>query len=395
MTEQDPWLQPPPVEDGAWRSTEQLWSPYSGTPRRGLGRLGTVVAVALGALLVGGLGGAGGAALVMRSEERSGRDPSYTVATGVTTPRDTTPGTVAAIARDVVPAVVSIRVANGAGSGVIIGRDGYIVTNHHVVADADEIDVTLADGTTAEATLVGSDDDTDLAVVKIKVTNLPVARLGRSNDLQVGDPVVVIGSPLGLAGSVTAGIISALHRSLDIPNEDGSTLLVDAIQTDAAINPGNSGGALVDRAGRVIGISSAIASLGNVLGGGGGSISIGFAIPVDEARAVAEQIIRTGRATHPYLGVSGNDLTPQTAKRFGIGVQQGALVMEVVEGGPAYVAGLKARDVVVRLGSHKVASMGDLIAAIRAHRVGETVEVAYVRDGRESTVRVTLGQKPD
>ncbi|HEX8002258.1 MAG TPA: trypsin-like peptidase domain-containing protein [Mycobacteriales bacterium] len=384
----DDLTQPLPVQAG-----EVLWS--EPPRRRGLDRFGVVVAAALAALLVGGVAGAGGAAFVLRSEDRAAPGPAVSLAPGVETPRDTAPGTVAAIARQVVPAVVSIRVGAGGGSGVIISADGYIVTNDHVVADADDIDVTLADGTTAAATLVGTDEDTDLAVVKIKATGLPAARLGRSNNLQVGDPVVVIGSPLGLAGSVTAGIISALHRSLDVPGQDGgSTLLVDAIQTDAAINPGNSGGALVDRAGRVIGISSAIAAVSGLLGGSGGSISIGFAIPIDEARAVAEQIIRTGRATHAYLGVSGNDLTPETAERFGISVQQGALVMDVPDGGPADRAGLRARDVIVRLGTHKVGSMGDLIAAIRAHRVGDTVEVAYVRDGREATVRATLAQKP-
>jgi len=368
-------------------------------PRRGLGSSGTVIAAALVAALVGGLAGAGGATFVRRRDAATGRDPSISLGSGTQTAQDTTPGTVAAIAREVVPAVVSIRVRGdglaGTGSGVIIGKDGYIVTNEHVVGDADEIGVTLADGTTADATLVGGDEETDLAVVKIKATGLPVAELGRSNNLQVGDPVVVIGSPLGLAGTVTSGIISALNRSFDVPGEDGSTLLVNAIQTDAAINPGNSGGALVDRAGRLIGISTAIASVGGGgFGGSGGSIGVGFAIPVDEARAVAEEIIRTGHATHPYLGISGNDLTAPIAERFGLTAQQGAIVMEVPADGPAAKAGLKPRDVVVRLGSEKIGSMGDLIGAIRSHRVGETVEVAYVRDGREATIRVTLGEKP-
>ena len=384
-----------------WHHTEELWSSPPLPPRRGLGSSGVVIAAALVAALVGGLAGAGGATFVnRRNAAGSGRDPAVTLSTGVQTPQDISPRTVAAIARSVVPAVVSIEVdggeGEGTGSGVIIAKDGYIVTNEHVVADADDIDVTLADGTRAEAVLVGSDEDTDLAVVKIRATSLPVAQLGRSNNLQVGDPVVVIGSPLGLAGTVTSGIISALNRSLDVPGAGGSTLLVNAIQTDAAINPGNSGGALVDRAGRVIGISTAIASVGGgVLGGGGGSIGVGFAIPVDEARAVAEEIIRTGSATHPYLGITGNDLTPETAERFDLAAQQGAIVTTVTEDGPAAAAGLRERDVIVRLGSVKIGSMGDLIGAIRAHRVGDSVEVAYVRDGTEATVRVTLGRKPD
>jgi putative serine protease PepD len=171
-------------------------------------------------------------------------------------------------------------------------------------------------------------------------------------------------------------------------------VLVNAIQTDAAINPGNSGGALVDRSGRVIGINSAIASLGSAFGGQSGSIGVGFAIPVDEARAVAEEIIRTGRATHPYLGISGNDITPQTAQRFNLTTKQGALVMDVTAGGPAAAAGLRARDIIVALGSTPVTSMGDLIGAIRAHRIGETVSVTYIRDGARKTTNARLAQKP-
>ena len=379
--------------------TEVLWSPYEGKPRRERG-IGFAIAVASTvAALVGGAVGAGTAWYVAdRQEARSVRDPGASLGTGTATPRDTTPGSVASIAREVVPAVVSIRVSGGAGggtgSGVIIRADGYVVTNNHVVEDANDIEVTLADGTTAEATVVGTDRDTDLAVVKIRASGLPVAKLGRSNNLQVGDPVVAIGSPLGLSGTVTTGIISALNRSLDVPGQGGGVLLVNAIQTDAAINPGNSGGALVDRAGRVIGINSAIASLNGLFGGSAGSIGLGFAIPIDEARAVAEEIIRTGRATHPFLGISGNDITPQTAQQFGLGTAEGALIAQVTAGGPAARAGLRARDIIVRLGDTKITGMGDLIGAIRTHRVGDRVEVAYVRDGEQRTVTVTLAQKP-
>jgi putative serine protease PepD len=359
-------------------------------------------AVALIGALVGGVLASGTTYVALRSKDDAvvARDPRRTLDPGVVTPVDSTPGTVAAIARNVLPVVVSIEVTlaggGGTGSGVIIGADGYVVTNNHVVGDAQTIRVTLADGTSAPATLVGTDPDTDLAVVRIKATGLPVASLGRSNNLQVGDPVVAIGSPLGLKGTVTSGIISALNRSIDVPPEtpDGDrVVLVNAIQTDAAINPGNSGGALVDRAGRVIGINSAIASLAAV-GGTGGSIGVGFAIPIDEARAIAQEIIRTGKATHPYLGISGNDLTPQTAERFGLSEQQGALIADVVAGGPADKAGLKQRDIVVALAGTRVTSMGDLIGAIRAHRVGERVEVTYVRDGQRHTTTATLAQKP-
>ena len=393
-------LHPLPADAVRWHPTEQLWSPYEGRPARERGFGATVAAAAVVAALVGGAVGAGGAWYAVSRHERSEvRDPAISLGTGTTTPRDTTPGSVAAIAREVVPAVVSIDVASGGGrgtgSGVIIRANGYIVTNNHVVAGADSVTVTLADGTEAEATVVGTDPDTDLAVVKARATGLPAAELGRSNNLQVGDPVVAVGSPLGLSGTVTTGIISALNRSLDVPTEDGSDriLLVNAIQTDAAINPGNSGGALVDRAGRVIGINSAIASLGGAFGSAG-SIGLGFAIPIDEARAVAEEIIRTGRATHPFLGISGNDVTEQTAEQFGLNTRNGALVVEVTPGGPAARAGLRAKDIIVRLGDEDVTSMGDLIGAIRSHRVGQRVEVTYLRDGRRATVTVTLQAKP-
>jgi putative serine protease PepD len=397
-----PATDPYPTErlDLGWSPTETLWSPYEGRPRKQRG-VGTAVAIAavVGGL-VGGAAGAGGAWFaVSRHEDVAVRDPDASLGTGTATPRDTTPGSVAAIARNVVPAVVSIEVASGAargtGSGVIIRQDGYIVTNNHVIEGAGTVLVTLADGTEAEARVVGTDPDTDLAVVKARATGLPVAELGRSNNLEVGDPVVAVGSPLGLAGTVTSGIISALNRSLDLPGEGGSpVLLVNAIQTDAAINPGNSGGALVDRAGRVIGINSAIASLGGALGGSAGSIGLGFAIPIDEARAVTEEIIRTGRATHPFLGISGNDVTPQTAQQFGLSTTQGALVVDVTAGGPAEQAGLRERDIIVRLGDDVITGMGDLIGAIRSHRIGERVVVEYLRGDRRSRVTVTLQRKP-
>jgi putative serine protease PepD len=391
---------PLPAEQAGWSPTEELWSPYSGRPARERGPLVLVAAAALVSALVGGAVGAGVAWYAVRHDTTSVRDASASLGTGVTTPKDTTPGSVAAIARNVVPVVVSIDVTtangSGTGSGVIVRKDGYIVTNNHVVGDAQTISVTLADGTVADADRVGTDPETDLAVIKARVTGLPVATLGRSSNLSVGDPVVAVGSPLGLKGTVTSGIISALNRSIDVPAEAGGrpVVLVNAIQTDAAINPGNSGGALVDRAGRVIGINSAIASLGGGLTGESGSIGVGFAIPIDEARAVAEEIIRTGRATHPYLGISGNDLTPQTAQQFNLDVKQGAIVMEVTPGGPAQRAGIQARDIIVALGGTQVAGMGDLIGAIRSHKIGETVTVTYIRDGTKRTVRVTLAQKP-
>jgi putative serine protease PepD len=397
------WPASPPTDDDnpGWKERGRGWSAYGGAERRPTDPRTMLVATGLVAALVGGAVGAGTAWLVSdRREKASVTDASASLGTGVSTPRDTTPGSVAEIARNVVPVVVNIDVltsgGGGNGSGVIIRNDGYIVTNNHVVEDATSLNVTMADGTSAAATVVGTDPDTDLAVIKVRATGLPVATMGRSNNIQVGDPVVAVGSPLGLQGTVTSGIVSALNRSLDIPARGGNgpVVLVNAIQTDAAINPGNSGGALVDRTGKLIGINSAIASTGGAFGGSGGSIGVGFAIPIDEARAVAEEIIRTGRATHPYLGITGNDLTPQTARQFGLKTESGAILMEVTQGGPAEGAGLRPRDIIVRLGGDKVTSMGDLIGAIRSHRVDEAVDVTYIRDGSQKTVRVTLRQKP-
>ncbi|HWL37399.1 MAG TPA: trypsin-like peptidase domain-containing protein, partial [Frankiaceae bacterium] len=274
-----------------------------------------------------------------------------------------------------------------------ISSDGVIVTNNHVVEGSTSVTVAFLDRVHRKplrGTVIGTAPERDLAVIRVDATDLVPIAVARSSALRLGDGLIAIGFPLGLGGpTVTRGIVSGLNRTIE---PQGGARLEGLLQTDAAINPGNSGGALVDREGRVIGISTAIASLGGLLGGGGGSISIGFAIPIDEARAVAEEIIRTGRATHPFLGISGNDITPQTAEQFG--TKEGALVMEVTRGGPAERAGLRARDIIVRLGDDEITSMGDLIGAIRSHRIGETVEVAYVRDGRQSSVRVTLQQKP-
>ncbi|HWL37045.1 MAG TPA: trypsin-like peptidase domain-containing protein, partial [Frankiaceae bacterium] len=320
-------LTPLPADD-AWHPTEQIWSPYEGKPRKERGPGTLIAAAAVVSALVGGAAGAGGAWYALeRDDKESVRDASASLGTGTPTARDVTPGAVSSIARGVLPSVVSIDVGNGAGSGVIVRKDGYIVTNNHVVEGADDISVTLADGTTADATVVGTDPDTDLAVIKARVTGLPVAPLGRSNDLQVGDPVVAIGSPLGLAGTVTSGIISALNRSLDLPGGNGQRplLLVNAIQTDAAINPGNSGGALANGSGQVVGISTAIATNGDVESNAG----VGFAIPIDEARDIAGQLVDDGEATHSYLGVQSADS------------EDGVTLATVMGDGPAADAGLE------------------------------------------------------
>ena len=384
IDEPAPWDPQPPVPTTGWVPYDRPARPPS------LARI--VASTAVVAALVGGVVGGGVAYLVdKRQDESALRDPSASLGTGTTTPKDISPGSVAAVAEKVLPSVVSIGVqgfdGNGTGSGVIIRSDGYILTNNHVVAGASDIQVRLANGSEVSASLVGRDADTDVAVIKTAQGGLPPAELGRSNNLQVGDPVVAIGSPLGLTGSVTAGIISALNRNVDVPG----AILSNAIQTDAAINPGNSGGALADRLGRVIGINSAIATAG----GTGGSIGVGFAIPIAEARVVAEEIIRTGKATLPFLGIANcQDVTPAVAERFNLGEQRGVFCLQVIADGPAAKAGLRAQDIIVAFGGQPVTTFNDLVAAIRSHKVGEQVPLTYIRDGQRQSAEATLEEKP-
>jgi S1-C subfamily serine protease len=270
------------------------------------------------------------------------------------------------------------------GSGVILRSDGYILTNNHVVENARSIEVTLPSGENVAAKLVGRDVDTDVGVIKINRRNLPAAVVGTVKDLRVGDTAVAIGSPLGLEQTVTAGIISALNRTME---RQGQPPLVDMIQTDAPVTVGNSGGALVDDQGSVVGINTAIASS---TGGGEG---IAFAIPIDIAVAVADEIIGTGRVTHPWLGITGGNIPPETAKQFG--VAQGAFINSVLSGGPADRAGLRKDDVVVSFNGEKIQSMDDLVVAIRLHKVGDRVRLGIVRGGKRVTVSATLGDKPN
>lgn len=273
---------------------------------------------------------------------------------------------------------------SGTGSGIILRSDGHIITNAHVVEDAQKITVTLASGEEVPARLIGADPETDVAVVKVNRNDLPAAQIGSVKDIVVGDTAVAIGSPLGLEQSVTAGIISALGRRVDRPNQSP---LFDMIQTDAPVTQGNSGGALVDAAGAVVGVNSAIAASPEV-----GAEGVAFAIPIDVAVAVAEELINSGRATHPWLGVTGGNITPETAEQFG--VEQGAFIREVVNGGPADKAGLRTNDIVVEFNGEPIESMDDLVVAIREHKVGEAVRMSVVRDGKRIEITATLGDKP-
>ena len=272
----------------------------------------------------------------------------------------------------------------GVGSGVIFRKDGYIVTNNHVIADAKELIVSLSDGNTLTGELVGADELTDIAVVKVQANDLPVAKLGNSDEVMVGEPVVAIGNPLGLEfqGSVTVGVVSALNRTLEIADKT-----VKLIQTDAAINPGNSGGALLNYDGEVIGINSAKLATTGVEG-------MGFAIPINTVQTIIDELIEKGYVARPYLGVTIFD--KQTAARYGyqLTIDKGVYVFEIYVGGPADRAGLRRGDVILSIEGKEVNSVTDVRTEIMAKKIGDTIKVTYDRDGKENTAEVTLQEMP-
>jgi serine protease Do len=342
--------------------------------------------VVLAVLLAGALGGGVGYLLTREAAETPLLAPGTTLTEtdeGIT--RE--PGSVSDIAGRVTPAVVSIEVrigdAGATGSGVVVdGENGYIVTNNHVISGADgvegaEIRAVFSDGTGSDARIVGRDPASDIAVVKVERPGLVTASLGSSDDVVVGDPVVAIGSPLGLAGTVTTGIVSALDRPVRLAGEGSDTnAVISAVQTDAPINPGNSGGALVDGTGAVIGINTAIASLG------GGSVGLGFAIPIDTARGIVEQLIATGSAVHASLGVNTRSVTD--------GTRDGALVLNVEPGSAAANAGIREQDVVIAVDDMAVGSSEELVVAVDAHQPGDVVTIELIRNGSSTTVQATL-----
>jgi putative serine protease PepD len=326
---------------------------------------------------------------------------------------NTTPKSYAAIAARVLPSVVSINVTGSTesdtGSGIILKSNGYILTNNHVVAAAatggtgSSVSVVFNDSSTATARIVGTDATDDLAVIKVNKTGLAAATLGNSSSIQVGDPVLAVGSPLGLTGTVTAGIVSSLNRPVETQQEtqtqptdpfggnSGGTsattqpTVIEAIQTDAAINPGNSGGALVNAVGQVIGVNSAIASLSDASQSGSqsGNIGVGFAIPVNQARTIANELISTGHALHPLLGVALQDTTSSA------GVDR-AIVHTVTSGGPAAKAGIKSGDVITAVDGQATPGVDAVIAAIRSHQPGQKVTVNIERGGSSQTITATL-----
>jgi putative serine protease PepD len=350
------------------------------------------------ALTSGGVGGAVGTYL-----ERNGGISQVELPQTAEGAKGGAPDSVARIAASALPSVVTLRVGGGdtqgTGTGFMLDKRGHILTNNHVVAPAGDgggISVTFSGGETAQATVVGRDSGYDLAVVKVTgVSGLKPLPLGNSDDVRVGDPVVAIGAPFDLANTVTAGIISAKGRPITAGGQesDGSDVsYVEALQTDAPINPGNSGGPLVDAHARVIGINSAIRSAGDGSDPGGvqaGSIGLGFAIPVNQGKRVAEELINTGKATHPVIGVTLDmDYTGDGA-RVGTEGNDGGPPVHV--GGPGDKAGVEAGDVITAVDGQRVHSGEELIVRIRARRPDDRLELTIQRDGRDRRIKLTLG----
>ena len=271
----------------------------------------------------------------------------------------------------------------GLGSGVIVSPEGYLLTNNHVIEGADEIEVMLADGRKARAKLVGTDPDTDVAVLKIALDHLPAIVFGNTDAVQVGDVVLAIGNPFGVGQTVTSGIVSALGR-----NQLGINTFENFIQTDAAINPGNSGGALVDANGNLLGINTAIFSRS------GGSLGIGFAIPVSTARQVMEGLIQDGQVTRGWIGVEPRDLTPEIAETFNLPIKQGVLITGVLQEGPASAGGMRPGDVVVKVANTPVANTSQLLTAVAALKPKTAAVIAVQRGEKSLELKVTVAQRP-
>jgi putative serine protease PepD len=394
----DPWLPP----GGAALPPRDVVASSGSRDRGRRGGL-TLVAVALAAGLIGG-GTVGAVVLATRTSNDGTSSTAFSAApTSTTTPTAVTSrpaGTVAAVAQDVLPSVVSILESNGQeageGSGIILDTQGHILTNNHVVADVASggtLTVTFQDGSSAKATIVGRDPLTDIAVIKVNgKSDLKPATLGSSASLQVGDQVIAIGSPLGLSGTVTEGIVSALNRPV-ITSPDNATSATDtaaisAIQTDAAINPGNSGGALVNADGDVVGVNSAIATVAqNSIGGSSqsGNIGVGFAIPIDQAKRIATELLAGQTPAHAMLGVSLDQ--NQDSELTSVG----AKVIDVKAGSAAAKAGFKVGDVVTKVNGNLVQGNDGLIATIRSFAPDTSVQLTYTRGGATHTVDVTLG----
>jgi putative serine protease PepD len=408
-TEYPTGQQPPIWQPAAPTSGYPQQPPYGGQPAYGMppqpplygqppygqpapkrSGAGKALAVGLLALLLAGGGGLIGGLVVHAVDSNGSTSSSSTHTAAPVLERNS----VASIANTIKPSVVAIQTQNAEGSGVVLTSDGYVLTNNHVVAAAtgNTVQVNFSNGKTVSAKIVGTDPKTDLAVVKASgVSGLTAAKFGDSNALQVGDTVLAVGSPLGLEGSVTEGIVSALNRTISEGGNQqqdpfsqqqsqpqAATNIAGAIQTDAAINPGNSGGALVNLNAEVVGINTAIATSGQ----GSGNIGVGFAIPGNRAKQVADALIKGQSVSHPYLGVNVGTADGNA----------GAVVASVVSNGPAAKAGLKQGDVITKAGNHDIHTSDDLINVVQSSKVGDQLQLTVNRNGSSTTIAVTIGE---
>ena len=382
---QTPPMQTPPVQTPWWVSDSQTTSKTL-TPVIPVKRVAQVTwYMALAMSLIAGLVGA------LVGKVAFDNSPHLVTSNKVI---DRAPNSISGIAAKVSPSVVEIdsttSTGTDTGTGFFIESNGYIMTNNHVieaaVLDKSKITVKLSNNREYTATVVGRDTSYDLAILKIDVTGAPALVLGNSDNVQVGDPVIAIGSPLGLQGTVTSGIISAKNRPVTTSSDNtaGESAFIDALQTDAAINPGNSGGPLVDATGAVIGVNSAIASLGNSISGQPGSIGLGFAIPINQAKKQADQLIKTGTSHYPIVGMSLD------SNFAGPGAKIANISTAILAGGPAEKAGLKAGDIILAIDGQNIESANDLIVAIRAHSIGDSVTLKYQRGSVTKSVQLTL-----
>jgi S1-C subfamily serine protease len=293
--------------------------------------------------------------------------------------RSTEEETVIRVARTAAPTVVSVSRRGGSGSGVIVRADGIIITNAHVVGSARTVEVRTADGRTFTGNVLGTDEQVDTAIVRITATNLPAAPLADSDRLDVGQTVVAIGNPLGLERTVTRGVVSAVNR-----DPRGVDIAAGLIQTDAAINPGNSGGPLLDSSGRVIGINTAILA---------GTTGLGFAIPINVAVDVMNQIVATGRVRRAFLGIGHRDITPEIARYFRLPVEEGIVILSISRGSPAERAGLQVEDFITGINGQKIEDGSDLLRILREHKPGDTVTLDVVSGTARRRVSVRLAER--
>ena len=380
-----------------WAASEPTTDSLGRTPRQPGARAGVLAALAAAIALVAG--SAGGAVGYLLADGQGGSVTVDGGSLGSAPARqvDRPSGSIPGIAAKVLPSVVQIRVdtsqGQATGSGFVVDESGIVVTNNHVVADAQgAVRLSFSDGTTTTAEVVGTSASYDLAALRIKAKNLPALPLGNSDSVAVGDPVLAIGSPLGLSGTVTSGIISAKNRPVTAGGENGSgdSAYINAIQTDAAINPGNSGGPLVDLDGEVIGVNSAIATIGGgTFGQEAGNIGVGFAIPINQVRRTVKQLLESGKAQFPVIGASLDGRYDGQGARIATGEAGGN--PPLVPGGPAERAGLQPGDVIVAIDGKPVADSSELIVAIRSRRPGQTVTLTVRRNGDQRDIRVTLG----